>query len=238
MNLMSGGQKPMKRITLLSLALAGGLTIGSAGTAQAQDTAVPGAANGTDIPRDASVLKVCKVAGEGITLGERFAFSTKPSGGSEAVFVPAGPGPGGWCQIVGTYPPGSVVTVQERVPPGYGVDGIKVAPAEALVSQAVRDGRVTVKLGQGVTEVTVTDSKRTGYIEICKNGGRDAYYDFVYVGADGIRHKLRVPSGHSSVRMPASRSTSSASLAPAASSMRASTASTARWKSDSFIMRG
>ena len=48
----------------------------------------------------------------------------------------------------------------------------------------------------------------------------------------------REPSGHSTVRMPASRSVSSESDASSEDSTRASTASTDRWKSLSFIMRG
>ena len=48
----------------------------------------------------------------------------------------------------------------------------------------------------------------------------------------------RLESGHVTVRIPDSKSTSRSSSPSSDESTRASTASTARWKSDSFIMQG
>lgn len=185
----------MTPIRLLSAALGAVLLSGLVFPALGQDFDAPALGSRALPAGKASVLKVCKVAGEGVRVGEEFVFGAKPAGGKESVSIPAGPGPGGWCQVVGTYEPGSQVVVQERIPGGYGVDGISVVPAGAQLSQVVGEGKVTVRLGKGVTEVTIVDSKRTGYIEICKTGGRDAAYEFSYAGRDGAVRKVRVPAG-------------------------------------------
>jgi hypothetical protein len=59
-------------------------------------------------------LKLCKVAGNGITVSTPFQFS---AGGSPFT-VPAGPAPGGYCVLGPTFPVGSTVTVAENVPTG------------------------------------------------------------------------------------------------------------------------
>lgn len=110
-------------------------------------------------------LKVCKVAGPGVTSGTRYTFTA----GSTTFTVPAGPAPGGTCVVAPTaFPVGAVVTVKERIPPGDTVVAITVASAGRIIGHPNTDtGSVDVRIGAGVTEATYTD-KRTGYLEICK----------------------------------------------------------------------
>jgi hypothetical protein len=113
-------------------------------------------------------LKVCKVAGFEIPVGTPFTFTA----GSVTVVVPAGPAPGGYCNIVGTYPVGTDVSIKETIPGGDEVEGISVLPAAQLVSSTIATGKVKVDVGTGVTEVTYTDQSeeaaKAGYLEICK----------------------------------------------------------------------
>ena len=113
-------------------------------------------------------LKVCKVAGFEIPVGTLFTFTA----GSVTVMVPAGPAPGGYCNIVGSYPVGTDVTLKETIPAGDQVEGISVLPAAQLVSSDLTTGKVKVDVGTGVTEVTYTDQNeeaaKAGYLEICK----------------------------------------------------------------------
>jgi hypothetical protein len=114
------------------------------------------------------ILKVCKVAGFGITVGSPFNFTV----GATTTSVPAGPAPGGYCDIVGTYPVGSDETVVETIPGGDQVEAIQVEPSTQLVSDNLTHGKVKVAIGTGVTEVTYTnqseEAAKAGWLEICK----------------------------------------------------------------------
>jgi hypothetical protein len=150
-----------------------------------------------DREHDRSVLKVCKVAGPGIRPGEPFAFFAKPEGGKVNVVIPAGPAPGGYCQILGIYPVGTQVDVREQIPNGYVIESITAVPSGAVVNQNLEQGRILVNLGAGITEITVINlPPDKGMVEICKEGGRrDALYTFSYVGSDGETHQIQVPAG-------------------------------------------
>ena len=136
---------------------------------------------------DKGMLKVCKVAGPGIKPGEIFAFFAKPNDGKLSVAIPAGPGPGGYCQIIGVYPVGTQVDVREQIPNGYIVKSITTVPSSAEVSHDLQQGRVLVNLPAGVTEVTVINwPPDKGAMEICKVGGRPgAIYEFSYTDTSG-----------------------------------------------------
>jgi len=115
--------------------------------------------------QDLGRLKVCKVAGPGVPVGTVFTFT------ADSVLPPftvvAGPAPGGFCAVGPTFPVGSVVTVTETLTNGNQVTSITVAPLRPLFTS----GNVAiVQIGTGVTELTFTN-KRTGFIEICKQGG-------------------------------------------------------------------
>jgi len=98
-------------------------------------------------------LKVCKVAGTGVTPGTLFTINV----GNTSYSVPAGPSDGGYCVLAGQFPLNTQVTVQEVIPSGYVVSGIEVKPDSRKVSKNVSLGKVVVKIGTGVTEVIFTN---------------------------------------------------------------------------------
>jgi hypothetical protein len=112
-------------------------------------------------------LKICKVADTPALYGQDFNF--KVSGGLTAsTTVPAGPAPGGWCEVAGQGL-GSV-TVAETIPTGDVVTGITSTGGG---HGNLGGGTITTKVASGkVTEVTYTDQgakQTTGYLEICKS---------------------------------------------------------------------
>jgi hypothetical protein len=101
-----------------------------------------------------SPLKICKVAGPGVVVGTDFTFSA----GSVVATVPAGPAPGGYCTVVGSFPVAARLSVSEVVPRGLEVAAISVAPPARLVGAAnPSGGSVVVRIGPGVTETTFTN---------------------------------------------------------------------------------
>ena len=148
-------------------------------------------ARGRDLtPVDSGgILKICKVAGTGITVGTSFTFTA----GSATVAVPAGPAPGGTCMVGPSFPVGTNVTVTETIPAGDTVSSISVAPPTQLVGTPnLAGGSVNVMIGSGVTEVTFTDN-RTGFIEICKKG--DVTGTFNFTVSPGGLGPFAVPAG-------------------------------------------
>lgn len=123
----------------------------------------------SDYP-DRSLLKVCKIA-QGIPVGSVFTYYTRPGGQKQSVTVPAGPGPHGYCQVVGEYRSGAEVSLHEYLPKGYSIVSIRSDPASAEVAQSLTEGWIRLRLPRGVTEVYWTQTG-TGVIEICKVGGR------------------------------------------------------------------
>jgi hypothetical protein len=97
-------------------------------------------------------LKVCKVAGEGVTEGQLFTIKV----GNNSFSVPAGPGGGGYCVLAGQYPVDTEVTIQEVIPAGYFVSHIEAKPDRA-VSKDVAQGITIIKVGSGVTEIIFTN---------------------------------------------------------------------------------
>ena len=141
--------------------------------------------------QESSILKICKVAGEGVPTGTPFTFNnTSPGLPDGSVSVPAGPGPGGWCAVAGTYPEGSDVVVTE-LPSGFTVIGIDIAPPQNGTAD-IAAGQATVQVGPGVTEVTFTNELQTGYLEVCKTGEVTGTYSFT---VDGVAGSVDVPAG-------------------------------------------
>ncbi len=119
-------------------------------------------------------LKLCKVAGPGVAVGTPFIFTV----GATSVTVPAGPAPGGYCNVGPSLAVGSNATVQETIPPGDAVSSITAYPAGQLTSTNTASGTANVMIGSGVTEVTYTDYSNTGYLEICKQGSVKGTFSF------------------------------------------------------------
>jgi hypothetical protein len=94
-------------------------------------------------------LKVCKVAGTGVTLGKVFTFTVN----GKTYNVPAG-----YCVLAGQYSLNTQVTVQETLQAGYAVTSIVVRPETRTVNKYTSQGKVIVKIGTGVTEVIFTNS--------------------------------------------------------------------------------
>jgi hypothetical protein len=98
-------------------------------------------------------LKVCKVAGSGVTVGTSFTFTA----GSKTVAVPAGPAPGGYCVVAGQFAFGNV-TVTEAAKTGVHVSSITAAPSGRLTSSDTSTRTAVVNVGSGVTDVTFTNT--------------------------------------------------------------------------------
>ena len=93
-------------------------------------------------------LKICKIAGTGVTIGTPFMFHVD----NQAYIVPAG-----YCILDGTFLVGTQVTVHEVVPTGYLLTGITVDPSGRLVSLDLINGSVTVLIGTGITVTNFTN---------------------------------------------------------------------------------
>ena len=100
-------------------------------------------------------LKVCKVAGAGVTEGKLFTINV----GNSSFNVPAGPGEGGYCVLAGQYPVDTEVTIQEVIPAGYYVSHIEAKPDRAI-SKDVAQGTTIIKVGSGEFE-------SAGYYRFC-----------------------------------------------------------------------
>ena len=99
-------------------------------------------------------VKVCKVAGQGVTPETGFSFSVA----GQALTIPAGPAPGGFCRAAGYFPAGTAVTVSEHASPGTEVSSITVAPSGRVSGHPDLAARtVTATVGTGITEVSFTN---------------------------------------------------------------------------------
>lgn len=136
-------------------------------------------------------LKICKVAGFNIPVGTDFTFTYTAAGGaSGTVTVPAGPAPGGYCVVVGTFDVGAY-TVTETVPTGDTVTSISPVPGGGSTNIAQAKYSGDLRLNQ-VSEITYTDADvpqgdSTGYLEICKqlqssSGSPPSTFDFTVDG--------------------------------------------------------
>jgi len=153
-------------------------------------------------PREQGLIKVCKVAGAGVAIGTDFTFGAT---GAPNATVPAGPAPGGYCWPVGAqFNVGDQVDITELGPAGYDVVDIDVQPGGRLIGTPNLSGKtVSVVAGPGITEVTFTNERRFGYLEICKEGNVEGLFDFeilpgnipVTVPAGACSPAIEVPAG-------------------------------------------
>jgi hypothetical protein len=104
-------------------------------------------------------LKICKIAGSGVKVGTLFYFMTSDGTTHHMDQVEAGPPPGGYCVVDGTWPVNDPVSVTEyNMPPGVSVSNItfnqgpvgQCSPPESYCGVAT--------IGIGLNEVTFTDT--------------------------------------------------------------------------------
>ncbi len=100
-------------------------------------------------PPPTGTVKVCKIAGSGVSAGQEFAFTV----GTTQTTAKAGS-----CSLPLTLPVGDV-SVKETLPAGYQVTAITVVGAGSLVSSDLAAGSAVVKVATGTTEVNVTNKK-------------------------------------------------------------------------------
>jgi len=97
------------------------------------------------------LLKVCKIAGAGVTPGTRFSFT---AGGASFVI------PAGYCVQNGLLPVGTVVTITELFSPAAAASAISVLPADRQGTVDLTTQTVIATVGVGVTEVYFTNVGR------------------------------------------------------------------------------
>lgn len=106
----------------------------------------------TNVPAPPGTLKICKIAGTGVSNGSLWPFTV--SGVTGTIMVPAGS-----CVIVGDFPFNSVQTVTERPTSGFVVSAMAANPANRLVGTPnLSAGTMQVRIGTGVTQALVTDA--------------------------------------------------------------------------------
>jgi hypothetical protein len=96
------------------------------------------------------LLKVCKNAGVGVTVGQVFHFVIN---GTQNLDVPAG-----YCAIAGKFAFNSTVSVQEAATAGLSVIAEASDPAADLVSADLSGRLLKVLVGTGVTEASFTNA--------------------------------------------------------------------------------
>lgn len=109
----------------------------------------------------AGLLKVCKNAGAGVTVGQMFTFHI----GTQTLSVPAG-----YCAIAGSFPFNSTQTITEDATSGLSVIGEAVDPASEAVSENLASRSIQTLIGATVTEATFTNAT-TGTAVLPPNTG-------------------------------------------------------------------
>lgn len=104
-----------------------------------------------------SPIKVCKIAGQGVQIGTRFAFTV----GGRRISVPAGPASqGGYCKIVRGFEIGSRVRITEAARAGIRVARIAVQPADRKIATNKARRTALVRTARGFTVVSFTNVRR------------------------------------------------------------------------------
>jgi len=151
-------------------------------------------------------LKICKVAGEGVTVGQVFTFVA----GTQTLTVPAGPGTG-FCEVFAQpFAAGTNVLVREEATSSTGeniasVSAITVSDnrlATGVIDPNPNLGtrQVAVQVGAGQTVVTYTNVRTaTGRLQVCKESSTErpvsGNFSFTVSGVSGT---VTVPTGQCS----------------------------------------
>jgi hypothetical protein len=119
-------------------------------------------ANFTNYAAPPGQLKICKIAGAGIPVGTPFTFTTTVGRITNTYTIEAGPADqGGFCELAGTFPVNTQVTVAEipPFPPGDIPESITVAPSSRGSDPILtpEGASIIATIGDGITEVDVTN---------------------------------------------------------------------------------
>ena len=127
-------------------------------------TVVPGGVNletvatFTNYAAPPGQLKICKVAGNGVAVGTLFYFTTTDGTTQRMDQVEAGPSPGGYCVVDGSWPINDPVTITEvNMPSGVSVSSITVNQGQLGQCNPASSSCTIATIGSGITEVTYTD---------------------------------------------------------------------------------
>jgi|HubBroStandDraft_1064217.scaffolds.fasta_scaffold05796_3 hypothetical protein len=109
-------------------------------------------------------LKICKIAGAGVTVGTNFNFTATSTSAavSQTYTVPAGPASeGGYCVLDNTtFPAGTTVKIVEPLP--LPIPAVYYSVSSAVSPAGTTGGNsIVATLGTGITEVTFTNNKIT-----------------------------------------------------------------------------
>jgi preprotein translocase subunit YajC len=108
-------------------------------------------------------LKICKVAGLGISAGMSFTFTISGTT-ARTVTIAAGS-----CELVQSIPEGAI-QVTETLPSGVAVSVISCNPACDQIDPKNANAQLTI-VGGTTSEVDVTNVGTVGRVRICKNAG-------------------------------------------------------------------
>src|SRR4051794_4603174 len=184
-------------------------------------TVTPGASTSTETlvtfvnePADGTygALKVCKFTYTPAYIGRQFSFSVN---GGQLLPVEATDvwqGPETWlCRLLGTFPVGSVVTVDEDLPLGASITWIDTLPFDAIQDYNTTTGQSWVRVGPGATTLMYANDPLPpsggGYLEVCKDrayvagapdGGVQGSYSFAVTDAAGATQTVSVLAGQCS----------------------------------------
>ena len=148
-----------------------------------------------------AALKVCKVAGEGVSEGSQYSYKTTNSKNADVI---AGPAPGGYCQIFDDkYQSGFEVGLKEVGTSGTYVKSITVEPPTNEITRDLTNKEVVLRLSPGVTEVTFVNTTRPhGYLEICKEGGYGDVFEFLLSDPDATKVQVMGDSCSPAIFLP------------------------------------
>ncbi len=105
-------------------------------------------------------LKICKIAGSGVMVNTPFHFMVTDGKTQRMDDVEAGPAPGGYCTIDGTWPVNDPVTITEvNIPTGVSVTSITVSQGQLSQCTPPASNCAIATIGSGITEVSFTDSE-------------------------------------------------------------------------------
>jgi hypothetical protein len=136
-------------------------------------------------------LKLCKIAGTGVTAGTSFTFTISGTT-SRTVTIAAGS-----CELVQTIPEGSI-QVTETPPSGVAVSAIACNPGCDQIDVNNATAQLTIA-GGATSEVDVTNTGTVGKITVCKNAGTGiatgAEFTFTVTIGNGTPFDIQVTAG-------------------------------------------